>query len=136
MIDAGARFKGYCADLTRMFYLGKIDGFYSQIYQVVREAKAAAQALVKPGVTVSKIDEAARAVFKGAGYEKFFVHSTGHGVGIDVHELPLIGPHSNMVLKPGMVITIEPGLYVPRRCGVRIEDTLLVTPEGSEILTR
>ncbi|MFH1379096.1 MAG: Xaa-Pro peptidase family protein [bacterium] len=136
MIDAGVKLNGYCGDLTRMFYLGKIDGFYSQIYHVVDKAKKAAQALVKPGVKASEIDEAGRLVFREAGYEKFFTHSTGHGIGIDVHERPKIAHKSNDVIKSGMVITIEPGLYFPGRFGVRIEDTLVVTKNGYQILTK
>lgn len=136
MIDAGGVFKGYTADLTRTFYLGKMNEFYSQIYHLVIVAKRAAQRSIRPGVKASAVDLAAREVFKKAGLSKYFIHATGHGVGIDVHEPPVISPESKDVLQPGMVITIEPGLYFPGKFGVRIEDTMLVTKNGYEILTK
>ncbi|MBD3271377.1 MAG: M24 family metallopeptidase [Elusimicrobia bacterium] len=135
IIDAGAQYHGYCADLTRSFYLGKMNEFYSQIYRLVYQAKTHALSMVRDGTKARDIDRAVRALFTKAGFGKYFVHSTGHGVGIDVHEPPRIGPKSTDVLKSGMVITIEPGLYFPGRFGIRMEDTLLVTDTGCRILS-
>jgi Xaa-Pro aminopeptidase len=136
LIDMGCRFQGYCADLTRSFYLGKMLKLYKHIYNLVLQAKTAAQALVRPGVRARDIDAAVRRVFKQARVENLFLHSTGHGVGITIHESPSINRTSADSLREGMVITIEPGLYFSGKFGVRIEDTLLVTKKGYTILTK
>jgi Xaa-Pro aminopeptidase len=136
LIDAGCCLGGYASDLTKTFYLGKITQLYSRIYTLVLRAKDAAQALVREGARAAAIDDACRRIFSSEGMERYFTHSTGHGVGIDVHEAPRIGKNSADVLKAGMVITIEPGIYIPGKIGVRIEDTLLVTKKGYEILTK
>lgn len=134
--DIGAMVEGYRSDLTRTFPLGRISPSFQRVFRIVEKAQNEGICRIKPGVTAGSVDEAARNVIKKHGFGKEFVHSTGHGVGIDIHEHPRLGPGAKDKLKAGMVITVEPGIYIPGRFGVRIEDTLLVTPFGSEILTR
>ena len=107
-----------------------------EIYSVVLEAQRAAIDSIAPGVKASDVDAAARGVIRRAGHEKHFGHGTGHGVGLDVHELPNLSPRSGDVLAPGMVVTVEPGIYVENYGGVRIEDMVLVTATGREVLSR
>jgi Xaa-Pro aminopeptidase len=106
-----------------------------QAYEAVRESQAAAVRAVRPGVSVAQVDRAARMSLKKSGLDQFFTHSTGHGVGIEIHEAPRVARGATDVLRPGMVITIEPGVYVPGKFGVRIEDMVVVTEKGCEILT-
>ena len=134
--DIGATWQGYRSDLTRTFTLGKIRGSFSRVYKIVETAQKEGILRIKPGVTAESVDSASRKVIKKLGYGPQFVHSTGHGVGIDIHEDPRIGPGVKDRLKSGMVITVEPGIYLPGQFGVRIEDTLLVTSNGSELLTK
>jgi Xaa-Pro aminopeptidase len=135
LFDVGCRVGAYRSDLTRSFFYGKITPIYRRIYGVVQSAQRAGMANVRPGATGGEVDAATRAVIAKSGHGRTFVHSTGHGVGIDIHEPPWIRPKSPDVLATDMILTVEPGIYLPGRFGVRIEDTLRVTPEGHEVLT-
>jgi Xaa-Pro aminopeptidase len=155
-LDFGVLLDGYCSDMTRTVHLGKASAQEWDVYHSVLEAQQAAVAAVGPGVRCGDVDEAARSVLRGAGLEKAFSHSTGHGVGLEIHEGPRIAARQEQVLEPGMVITIEPGAYLSRGAGlkarrpgsrgkgvrpvakafgVRIEDMVLVTEGGCEVLT-
>ncbi len=135
LIDMGAFWRGYASDMTRVAHLGPPSGKTKAHYQAVLEAVLAAEAVVKPGVAAKKVDAAARKVLRSHGMEQFFTHSTGHGLGLEIHEPPRIGKKMNTVLSAGMTITIEPGVYMEGHRGVRIEDTILVTEQGAEIMT-
>ena len=147
-MDFGVLLGGYCSDMTRTVHLGKGSDREWDVYHSVLEAQQAAVAIVAPGVRCCDVDEAARAVLRKAGLEKEFSHSTGHGVGLEIHEGPRIAAKQEQVLEPGMVITIEPGAYLSKQSrslpksgsgvglfGVRIEDMVLVTAAGGEVLT-
>jgi Xaa-Pro aminopeptidase len=136
LIDMGCKYKGYCADLTRTFFLGKISFEYQQVFDIVLSAQKGALKAVKAGVNASAVDSAARDIITAAGYGSNFIHTTGHGVGLDIHEAPVIGQKSREILKAGCVITAEPGVYLQGKFGVRIEDTVLVTDSGYEVLTQ
>ena len=136
LCDIGCLVEGYCSDLTRTFFLGTISEQGRKIYDIVDRAQKTAIAAVKPGVKTAQIDRIAREEIERAGYGRRFIHSTGHGVGVEIHEAPWVGPASTETLEPGMIITVEPGIYLQGWGGVRIEDTLLVTPNGYEILTK
>lgn len=136
LFDVGCRVGAYRSDLTRSFYYGKIPPSYKKIYDIVAAAQRAGIAAVFPGSTGGRADAATRGTIARAGFGRYFIHSTGHGVGIDIHEPPWNRPQSPDVYKPNMVLTIEPGIYLPGRFGVRIEDTLRVIPGGHEILTK
>jgi len=135
LIDMGCIYNGYCSDLTRTFFVGKQTKEQQKIWNIVKLAHDEALKNVKPGIKASEIDLFARNTIKQAGYEKYFIHTTGHGVGMDIHEAPTIGEKSQSVLKEGMIITIEPGIYLQNKFGVRIEDTVLVTKNGYKTLT-
>jgi Xaa-Pro aminopeptidase len=135
LIDMGACQEGYMSDMTRVVYLGKPGKRVRSMYNAVLKAQLAALAAVRPGVTAAHVDSAARRVLDAEGLGREFIHSTGHGLGLEIHEGPRLGRRDKTKLAPGMVITIEPGAYVPDFGGVRIEDTVLVTPNGCEILT-
>ena len=135
IIDFGARYRGYYSDETCTFFCGKPNRRQKEIYQTVKDAHDKAISSVLPGMKAMEIDAVARAWIKDAGYEDYFGHGTGHGVGLEVHENPVIGPESEDVLEEGMVFTIEPGIYIPGWGGVRIEDMVLVTGSGCEVLT-
>ncbi len=135
VVDMGALLNGYNSDETRTFVTGKPTPKQKEVYAIVKEAQAAALESVKPGVKASAVDRAARSVIEKAGYGKCFGHGTGHGVGLDIHEGPGLGPTSVEALEEGMVITVEPGIYIPGWGGVRIEDMVLVTKSGSRLLT-
>jgi Xaa-Pro aminopeptidase len=135
LVDMGARVAGYCSDMTRTFALGKLSLQARRMYKAVLESQLAAIDSVRPGVASSAVDRAARNVLTGYGLGKAFVHSTGHGLGLEIHESPRVGRKDNTKLAPGMVITIEPGAYMEGVGGVRIEDTVVVTTDGCEILT-
>lgn len=135
VIDWGARVDGYVCDLTRTFALGNIDPEFSRIAQLVKEANEAGRKAATCGIAASTIDQAARAVISQAGYGAFFTHRTGHGIGLESHEEPYIRSDSSLLLQPGMAFTIEPGIYLPGRGGVRIEDNLLITNQGAECLS-
>jgi Xaa-Pro aminopeptidase len=134
-LDFGVVLNGYCSDMTRTVHLGKPTRQEWDVYHSVLEAQQAAVAAVRPGVPCGDVDEAARSVLRKAKLEKAFSHSTGHGVGLEIHEGPRIAAKQQQVLEPGMIITIEPGVYLPGKFGVRIEDMVLVTGKGHEVLT-
>lgn len=135
LFDVGARYGGYTADITRTVVLGPASDEFRAIYETVREANAAAREAVRPGVTAHDVDQAARRIIEQAGYGETFAHGTGHGLGLDVHEPPRIAPGDETVLQPGMVFTIEPGIYLAERFGARIEDDVAVTGTGIDKLT-
>ncbi len=133
--DFGVILAGYCSDMTRTLHVGHPPREARRVYQAVGEAQQAALESVKPGVSVGEVDRAARKLLHKLHLDRFFTHSTGHGVGLEIHEAPRIAAGQNEPLRPGMVITIEPGVYLPGKGGVRIEDTVVVTDMGCEILT-
>jgi len=135
VLDFGVLLHGYCSDMTRTVHLGPANAAERDAYEAVLEAQLAAIAAVRPGVACGEVDEAARSVLRRAKLADFFTHSTGHGVGMEIHEGPRIAAKQQQTLKAGMVITIEPGVYLPGRFGIRIEDMVLVTRRGAEILT-
>ena len=144
-LDFGVVLGGYCSDMTRTVHMGaaRRGGAGSgaagvgerEVYEAVLEAQEAGVQAVRAGVTAEAVDEAARGVLRARGLDEFFTHSTGHGVGVEIHEGPRLGKNQTQVLKAGMIVTIEPGIYLPGRFGVRIEDTVLVTATGCEVLT-
>lgn len=135
LIDFGARFGEYPADITRTFCLGKPTEEMQRIYDTVLAANKAGIAACRPGAKAGDVDRATREVIEQAGYGEYFTHRTGHGLGLEVHELPNISPNNDIVLVEGMVFTIEPGIYVPNVGGVRIEDNVYITADGAEVLT-
>jgi len=135
LIDWGASVDGYNSDLTRMRTPTRIRREFGGLYSAVDEVGMRAMEAAKPGITAGKLDSLARNPLKAKGLAKAFTHSLGHGVGMAVHESPVIGPRADTVLKPGMVITIEPGIYLPGRLGIRIEDMVLITGDGAKRLT-
>jgi Xaa-Pro aminopeptidase len=135
LIDVGARQDGYTSDMTRMLSIGKISTRLKQLYKAVLESQLAAIDAIREGVPANRIDQAARSVLKTHGLDQYFVHSTGHGLGLEIHEAPSLRKKDKTPLAAGMVITVEPGVYVEGVGGIRIEDTVLVTKSGFEILT-
>ncbi|WP_456420460.1 M24 family metallopeptidase [Thermococcus sp.] len=133
ILDYGAKWKGYCSDITRTIALGKPGEKLIEIYEVVREAQERAFQVVREGVKAKEIDGTARRTIEEAGYGRYFTHRTGHGLGLDVHEEPYIGPDGETILENGMTFTIEPGIYVPNLGGVRIEDDVLVEGKGRRL---
>jgi Xaa-Pro aminopeptidase len=136
VIDMGARFDGYHSDITRTFAAGRPASDERAVYDIVHAAQLAGLAAVRGGVACGAVDTAAREVIEQAGYGAYFGHGTGHGVGLEIHEKPRVGKRSGERLAPGMVVTVEPGIYLEGRFGVRIEDTVVVTPEGCDRLTQ
>ena len=134
-LDFGVILDGYCSDMTRTVHMGKALPGERDVYDSVLEAQGAAVAAVAPGAIAGDVDEAARSVLRRDKLDKYFSHSTGHGVGLEIHEGPRLATKQQQVLEQGMVITIEPGVYLPGRFGVRIEDMVLVTATGGEVLT-
>ncbi len=130
VLDWGVNVNGYFSDLTRTFSIGDPSPQQSEIYNIVHEANQAAHAAVKPGITAGEVDKAARDIIEQAGYGEYFTTRTGHGLGMQVHEPPYIRTGNEIILKPGMVFTIEPGIYIPDQDGVRIEDDVIVTEDG------
>lgn len=135
IIDCGARYRGYISDTTRTVALGEPDTTARTVYELVRQANATGRATARPGVTASEIDAATRHVISAGGYGDYFIHRTGHGIGLEVHELPNIVAGNDLLLAVGTTFTIEPGIYLPGRLGVRIEDDILLTPDGARSLT-
>jgi Xaa-Pro aminopeptidase len=135
VIDSGVILRGYCSDMTRTAHVGRVSRVERAWYEAVLEAQLAGIAAVKSGSTAGDIDEAARSVLRQAKLDQYFTHSTGHGVGLEIHEPPRLGKAQAEKLEPGMVVTIEPGIYVPGKGGIRIEDMVVVTPRGAEVLT-
>ena len=135
LVDWGAQSGLYKSDLTRVLVTGKITSKLERIYGVVLKAQAAAVAAIRPGVLAEDVDAAARSVIEKAGYGPQFGHSVGHGIGLDIHERPRMAINQKLPLRAGMIVTVEPGIYVPGWGGVRIEDDVLVTREGHEVLS-
>lgn len=135
IIDFGAAVEGYAGDATRTVWLGRLPPNLANIYRVVYDAQRAGREAVRPGVSASVVDLAARGVIREAGFGKEFGHATGHGIGLEVHEAPTIAPGSEKPLARGMVVTVEPGIYVEGVGGVRIEDMVLLTASGHRVLT-
>ena len=136
VIDFGAVFEGYRSDMTRTFCVGgEPRGTLARVFEVVADAQAAGVAAVRAGVPGADIDAACRGPIAAAGWAEAFEHGTGHGVGLDVHEAPAVGPQSTAILAAGVVVTVEPGVYLPGTGGVRIEDTVVVTEDGCRALT-
>ncbi len=133
--DFGVILAGYCSDRTRTVHVGQPSRGARKLYQAVLEAQLSAIAAVRPGVTAAEVDEAARSVLRRAKLAQHFTHSTGHGLGLEIHEAPRLAVGQDQKLESGMVVTIEPGAYVPGKWGVRIEDVVVVTPSGCEVLT-
>lgn len=134
ILDVGLTWKSYCSDMTRTVFLGTPTDEQKRVYDIVRAANAAGRAAVRPGVPLREIDRAARKVIEDAGYGAYFIHRTGHGIGLEVHEFPDVSMSSEAVAQPGMVFSVEPGIYLPGRFGIRIEDLVAVTEDGHETL--
>ncbi len=135
VLDQGAILRGYCSDMTRTVFVGKASRRVARLYKAVQEALEAGKVAVRPGVKAQDVDAAARNVLRRAGLAHYFTHSTGHGVGLEIHESPRLGKGDETVLTEGMVITVEPGVYIEGLGGIRIEDDIVVTAHGAEQLT-
>ncbi len=135
VVDWGATYDGYISDLTRTFAVGKVEDEYKKIHQIVQEANAAGRAAGKPGVPCANVDKAARDVIEKAGYGTYFTHRTGHGIGMEGHEEPYMRGDNMQLLESGMAFTVEPGIYLPNRNGVRIEDNVVITETGADVLS-
>ena len=135
-VDMGARVHGYHSDMTRTFAVGRLEDWQQAIYAVVDAAQRAGCAAVVAGAAAGSVDVAARSVIEAAGYGDNFVHGVGHGVGLQIHESPMLFGKSDVTLADGMVVTVEPGIYLPGRGGVRIEDTLIVAGSAPEVINR
>jgi Xaa-Pro aminopeptidase len=136
LIDWGACEGLYKSDLTRVLVTGNVTPVFEQVYRLVLAAQECAITAIRPGVVARDVDSAARAVIEAAGFGPGFQHGLGHGLGMDIHEAPMLRKESETALRPGMVVTVEPGIYVPDWGGVRIEDDVLVTADGAEVLSR
>lgn len=136
LFDLGVVLDGYCSDITRTVAFGEINEKQREIYETVLKAQKAAVSACKPGVKASDIDITARSIITNAGYGEYFTHRLGHGLGIGVHEYPSITSTNHLLLQKGMVFTVEPGVYVPNVGGVRIEDDIIITEDGVEVLTK
>jgi len=135
VVDWGAAYEGYISDLTRTFAIGEVDAECQKIHRIVQEANAAGRAAGKPGATCAAVDKAARDVIEKAGYGVYFNHRTGHGIGMEGHEDPYMRGDNQQVLEPGMCYTVEPGIYLTERNGVRIEDNMVITENGVESMS-
>ena len=136
ILDVGLLLDGYCSDMTRTCFFGGMTDEQKKVYDIVREANAAGRAAAKPGVPLRDIDKAARDVITKAGYGEYFLHRTGHGIGLEVHEPPDVSASDTRITTPGMVFSVEPGIYLPGKFGVRVEDLVAVTDAGSMTLNR
>jgi Xaa-Pro aminopeptidase len=135
VLDQGAILRGYCSDMTRTVFLGRAPARVRRMYQAVLESQEAAKAAIRPGVAAGDVDAAARRVLKRLGFAQYFTHSTGHGLGLEVHEMPRLGKGERTELQEGMVVTVEPGIYIEGLGGIRIEDDVVVTARGAQDLT-
>jgi Xaa-Pro aminopeptidase len=135
LLDIGGQKDGFYSDITRMAVVGHAPDGYSEVHSIVEGAVQAALQVARPGVLASRLHQAARTVIARAGYDEYFTHRTGHGIGIDLHEPPYIGGMSTTVLEAGMVFSIEPGIYLPGRFGVRLEEIVILRDDGPEILS-
>ncbi|MBS7527324.1 aminopeptidase P family protein [Fusibacter paucivorans] len=134
IVDMGGLSEGYCSDMTRTFFKGQPDEQFKKVYEIVKTANERAIATVKPGVKLSEVDAAARQYITEMGYGDYFTHRTGHGIGADVHEFPDVSAVSDVICEPGMTFSIEPGIYLTDKFGIRIEDLVCVTEEGCRVL--
>ena len=135
LFDWGARYEGYCSDITRTFAIGEIDPELRKIYDLVNQANSSGRETGKPGLQAGDVDRAARSIITQGGYGEFFTHRTGHGLGMESHEPPYMFAENNLSLEEGMVYTVEPGIYLPGKGGVRIEDDMVITAGGCLSLT-
>ena len=135
VVDSGVILRGYCSDMTRTVHVGRVSREERRWYETVLEAQLAGIAAAIPGKTAAEVDQATRQVLRKAGLDRYFTHSTGHGVGLEIHEPPRLAKDQVERLEPGMVITVEPGIYVPHKGGIRIEDVVVITGSGSQVLT-
>ena len=136
ILDVGVKLDGYCCDMTRTIFLGRPGPKFREIYRTVRQAQLFALQKVRAGMKSTLLDSFAREVIKDAGFGEYFGHSLGHGVGLAIHERPRIGPGKPLELKTGMVVTVEPGIYIPGKGGVRLEEMVVITRDGPKILTK
>lgn len=135
-LDIGAVYQRYCSDFTRTLFMGEPDNKHHEIYDIVLEAQLAGLKAIKPGVKAKDVDALAREVITRAGYGEYFGHGLGHSLGLEIHETPSLNTRDETILEPGMILTVEPGIYIPDWGGVRIEDVALVTNSGAEVLTQ
>ena len=126
VVDLTLRYQGYVSDATRTFGIGQVSDEAKKVYEIVRQSQEAGLKAVKPGASCKSVDDACRDTIEKKHYGRFFIHSTGHGIGLEVHELPNIGPSSKAVLSKNMAVTVEPGIYIPKKFGIRIEDSVIV----------
>ena len=136
IMDVGLIWKHYCSDMTRTVHFGPVSDEQKKVHDIVTAANRAGIAMCRPGVKMKDIDRAARQVIEDAGYGPYFTHRTGHGIGLDEHEFPDVSSVSEIVAKPGMIFSVEPGIYLPGKFGVRVEDLVAITEDGCEVLTR
>jgi Xaa-Pro aminopeptidase len=135
VLDQGAILRGYCSDMTRTVFVGRASAKVRRLYRAVLEAQEAGKRAIRPGAEAGNVDEAARRSLKRAGLARYFTHSTGHGLGLEIHEMPRLGKGDKTVLQEGMIVTVEPGVYLEGFGGIRIEDDVVVTPKGAIDLT-
>jgi len=135
LIDMGCTYNGYCSDLTRTYFLGNISDKYKRVWNVVKSSQNAVLKEIKAGVPINWADKTARNVIETAGHKENFIHSTGHGIGIEIHEIPSLASNAEGIFLMHMAVTVEPGIYIEREFGVRIEDTILIKENGCEVLT-
>lgn len=136
LVDMGLVLDGYCSDMTRTFVAGRPDPVFTERLRIVRRAQLAAIRIIRAGITSREVDQAARGVIREAGYGEFFGHALGHGVGINVHEAPRLSSRSRQKLRAGMIVTVEPGIYLPEWGGIRLENMVVVRETGCEVLNR
>ncbi|OQX81509.1 MAG: hypothetical protein B6D56_02215 [Candidatus Omnitrophica bacterium 4484_70.1] len=134
LVDIGARYRGYCADLTRVFFWDKMPPQLKKIYELVKKAQEESIKNIKPGKKAKEIDKAGREIISKKGWGRFFGHGLGHGVGLEVHERPFLSPKSEDILEENMIVTIEPAVYIPHKFGIRIESMVRITDRGAEII--
>ena len=134
ILDVGLTWKSYCSDMTRTVFVGEPTDEQKRVYEIVRAANEAGRKAVRPGIPLKEVDRAARKIIEDAGYGPQFIHRTGHGIGLEVHEFPDVSAASEVIAQPGMVFSVEPGIYLPGKFGVRVEDLVTVTENGCETL--